>query len=206
MTMTLPPPRPRKTRCSGDLDDTLHVADRHAGRGARSATSPALDGSGHLGDRRAAVPRRRLVDPGRVPRRRGVLRHQRLPDHALLLEESGTRTARIDRGPLLAAAGPGACCRRCSPCSWPSSLYAVAVPARRGGQAARRRRRRPHLRHQLVPDLLASSRTSRPSAGRRRCATCGRWRWRSSSTSSGRCCSASCCARSGGQAGRLVLG
>ena len=46
---------------------------------------------------------------------------------------------------------------------------------------------------------VARPTTSRPTCCRRRCSTSGRWRWRSSSTSSGRCCSSrwpsSCAAR-----------
>ena len=43
---------------------------------------PALDGlRAPRGHRRAALPRRPDVDPGRLPRRRRLLRDQRLPDH-----------------------------------------------------------------------------------------------------------------------------
>ena len=56
------------------------------------------------------------------------------------------------------------------------------------------------LRRQLALRRCAASRTSRRSPRRRRCCTCGRWRWRSSSTWCGR---SSCSACSGWRGRRL---
>ena len=54
--------------------------------------------------------------PGRVPRRRGVLRHQRLPDHAAADRRARAVGTGADR-PVLRAAGPAAAARRCTRCS-----------------------------------------------------------------------------------------
>ena len=65
-------------------------------------------------------------------------------------------------------------------------LVRPAVPQGHARQAPRRPVLVGVLRQQLVPDRPTSSRTSKPRAARRCSATCGRWRSRSSSTSSGR--------------------
>ena len=77
---------------------------------------PGLDGMRALAVARGdGVPRQPVVAARRVPRRRGVLRHQRLPDHA-----AADRRARAHRPGRACgtsgSGGPGGCCRRCSRC------------------------------------------------------------------------------------------
>ena len=126
------------------------------------------------------------LDPGRLPRRRRVLRDQRLPDHvpaARRLARARTASARA----VLAAAGPAACSRRCSPCSASSSLYALlflpddARPAARRGRSPRSSTSRTGSSIFRNHSYFAERRVAR-----RCCSTCGRSRWRSSSTCSGR--------------------
>ena len=63
--------------------------------------------AGAVGDRGDPVPRRVLVDAGRVDRRRGVLRRLRVPDHVAAAR--GARPHRCRRpGRVLVAAGPPA--------------------------------------------------------------------------------------------------
>ena len=130
--------------------------------------------------------------PRRLPRRRGLLRHQRLPDHAAA-DPGVHRTSTISLRAVLAAPGP------------PPARRPVHAAGRRLGRRAgllpRGRRRagraglgRADLRHELVPDRHPTSRTSPPSSGRRCSSTCGRWRSRSSSTWCGRCSCSACCA------------
>ena len=166
----------------------------------RATGSSATDGSGRglnkrrlarprrpAGDRRAvgrAVPPRLLAVAGRLPRRRRLLRHQRVPDH----EPAGDRDPR-NRPACGSArstcAAPAACCRRCLRCCSSS-----ASPATRSGATSWPRSRAACCRAWPTSRTGGSSpitsRTSSPPAGRRCCSTSGRWRSRSSSTSSGR--------------------
>ena len=83
------------------------AAAPHVGRLPARAGRPP----GDLGRRRPALPRRDAVDPRRVPRRRGVLRDQRLPDHDAA--RARARPHGDDLVPqLLAAPGPAAARRR----------------------------------------------------------------------------------------------
>ena len=61
---------------------------------------------------------RRTWMPRRLPRRRGVLRHQRLPDHVAAAGRAEPHRAAPTSRPS-GCAGPAGCCPRCSPCwSW----------------------------------------------------------------------------------------
>ena len=107
-----------------------------------------------------------VVAARRVPRRRGLLRHLRLPDHA-----AADRRARAHRprrpARLLRAARPAAAAGAARPARRHHDLH-DAVPARRARAAARRRHRRARLRVELVPDLgrpgLHRVRRLRPAA------------------------------------------
>ena len=103
------------------------------------------------GDRGAALPRRRPVVEGRVPRRRRVLRDQRLPDHlpaARRLREPRPHRPRAVLVPPGPAPVPGAVrdARGGEP-------LRRALPPRRARAAPRRGGRRALLRRELVPDL-----------------------------------------------------
>ena len=103
------------------------------------------------GHRRAALPRDPELDPRRVPRRRRVLRDQRVPDHVAApggVPEPGPHRA----GPVLPSARP-ATAARAVPAARGGRPLRRHLPARRGHEAARRHRRGPLLRHQLVADL-----------------------------------------------------
>ena len=107
-----------------------------------------------------------------------------LPDHVAADRRARTQRARRP-APVLAAPVPPVAARRCS-----SMLGAAGgVPGRRvprrAGSHSRRHRRRRRLRQQLVPDL-GRRRVHRERGVRAACATCGRWRSRSSSTCCGR--------------------
>ena len=80
------------------------------------------------GHRGAALPRRREVDPRRLPRRRRVLRDQRLPDHVPAPRPTGASTGRSgSRGS--GSGGPGDSCPRSSPCSsWCRSTRCSSSP------------------------------------------------------------------------------
>ena len=97
------------------------------------------------------VPRQLGVAPGRVPRRRGLLRHLRLPDHA-----AADRRARALRhgepARLLPAAGPPVAAGAVHAAHRDHGVHR-AVAARRARPAAGRRHRRHHVRLELVPDL-----------------------------------------------------
>ena len=85
------------------------------------ATCPASTGSARVrGHRGAPLPRRAELDPRRVPRRRRLLRDQRLPHHV-----AAARRVREPRAASASAsstcAAPGACCPRCSCCSGSSA-------------------------------------------------------------------------------------
>ena len=100
------------------------------------------------GDR---VPRQQRLAAGRVPRRRGVLRHQRLPDHA-----AADRRARADGpgapAPVLVRAGAATAAGAVHDAVAAHGVHG-GLPARCPRPAARRRDRRARLRVQLVPDL-----------------------------------------------------
>ena len=134
--------------------------------------------------RRAALPRRRRLDARRVPRRRPLLLPQRLPDHVAAARRAARH--RPDRpARVLAAPRPPAAAR--------------GVPRHRASRSPRRRsscpatwRRRAATRSPRCStsttgtSCSSASPTSPPSSARRCCATCGRCRSRSSSTSCGR--------------------
>ena len=174
--------------------------------GVRSATmSPDPGSRRHAGRRRhrcAALPCGHLLDPGRQPRRRRLLRPVRLPDHGTAGRRARLAAARIRLGAfylrrarrLLPGAGAGAALRRGRPGGCCSS------PRRRPCAATRWRRSSTSPTGVSPSPARATSRRSTP---RRRCCTPGRWRWRSSSTCSGRS-SSSLLLRRGTQ--RVALG
>ena len=146
---------------------------------ARARRSPR-----RLGRRRPPVPRRPAVDAGRLPRRGGVLRHQRLPDHAAA--DRGARP-QLDasRCATSGRAAPAGCSPRSTRCSPSSRSSCCSSTARRPPTWPPRCGRR----CSTSPTGTSSSPTSRTSPssnGRRSSSTSGRWRSRSSSTSSGR--------------------
>ena len=97
------------------------------------------------------VPRQQRLAARRVPRRRGVLRHQRLPDHA-----AAHRRARADGpgapAPVLVGAGAATAAGAVHHADRPDGVHG-GLPARCPRSAAWRRDRRARLRVQLVPDL-----------------------------------------------------
>ena len=83
------------SRCTGRRASIAAMpATRAVDAAHRASGLPARPrrAAGHLRRRRAAVPRRHAVAARRLPRRRGVLRHQRLPDHAAA--DPGVRAGR----------------------------------------------------------------------------------------------------------------
>ena len=156
--------------------------------------------------RGAALPRRRRVAAGRLPRRRRLLRAQRLPDHV-----AAAGRARGDRAASTSGRFWMRRARRLLPAPRPrargrASLVAAISLPERARAAARRRARLARLRHQLALIFAEQSyfdAFGRPSLLR----TCGRWRSRSSSTCCGRSSSASASRASAGGAGaRRVVG
>ena len=140
-----------------------HPARRGHGRGRAGGCSaveqpPALRArtrrpAGAQRHRGAAVPRRDHVDAGRLPRRRRLLRDQRLPHH-VAAPRGGPQQGPRQPGPVLPAPGAPP-----APGAVPRAGQRVAVqhhlPARRGPCAARRRRRGARLRDELVADRSA---------------------------------------------------
>ena len=143
--------RQRHRACSGTQrrwrPGAPHLADRgqatllaRPGRAARARR--------HRG---AALPRRLVLAPRRLSRRRGLLRHQRLPYHraarlAVAAARARGREGVLDRAREKASSGalPGA--RR-------DARLRANLPAERGRRAARGRPRGAGVRHQLVPRL-----------------------------------------------------
>ena len=145
-------------------------------------------------------------DARRVPRRRHLLRAQRLPDHVAAARRA-RGTGRIDllafwlrrARRLLPGGVPGD--RRLA-----SLVAAIFLPGGLGADA-RRRARLALLRQQLAPAPRRAVLLRRPSSGRRCCSTCGRSPSRSSSTCCGRSRSGSCMAKLGrARTARLTLG
>ena len=148
----------RVDRPRGDPAPTIEPHD-HQG-GGRSTARRDVHGATHAGPRRHArarrdgrhgVPRRQRVAARRLHRSRGVLRDQRLPDHAAV--DRRARAHRHDQparllGPTGAAPPPGAL---------PAALAARDLhgdlPVRRARPVARRRDRSLDVRLELVPDL-----------------------------------------------------
>ena len=131
----------------------------------------------------AGVP----VAARRLRRRRRLLRHLRLPDLRPAVPRGPGHRRRLDRpvlGPPRAAdparrdAGHGR--HRARPRCW---SWASWTPGRWSST-----RSGPRSSPPTSTSPSRASTTSRRTPARRRCSTTGRWRWRSSSTSSGRCC------------------
>ena len=131
---------------------------------------------------------------GRVRRRRRLLRHLRLPDHRAAPRARRARPGRISLAGFYARRArrilpgghrssrsrPSCCAARCCAAAAPDEAVTDAVWAALFAANIRFAQRR----HRLL-----RRRASRP----RRCSTTGRCRSRSSSTSSGRCCSSAAC-------------
>ena len=177
--------RPPPARTSAMIESATRPLEWSPPRTAISRVPylPGLDGMRALAVVAVMVYHANTLVARRVPRRRGVLRDQRLPDHA-----AADRRARAHRpgqpGPVLAAAGPPAAAGAVHAADRGHDLHR-AVPARRARPAARRRRRRrsPTCR---TGTRSGSARATRRPATSRRCATCGASPWRSSSTWCGR--------------------
>ncbi len=156
------PPRDLDTlaRAHGDhsTDRSGPSGDQPPPRGAGS-TDPRLPtgprwAAGRVRARGAALPRRRLLGAGRLPRCRGVLRDQRVPHHDPA--DRGVRPRRRRRSrPVLGPAGAPTLAGAVRPHRGRRRLLG-GLRARHRGPATRRHRRRAHLHDQLVPDLLAS--------------------------------------------------
>ena len=104
--------------------------------------------------RRAAVPRRHLVGPRRLPRRRRLLRPQRLPDH----EPAARRMARRRADRVVGVLGPPGAAAASRAVPRPRGRRGVWRGDRGAGRArasAQRRPLCPRLCRQLGPDLLA---------------------------------------------------
>src|SRR5262249_25666833 len=100
------------------------------------------------------VRRRRArgrLDAGRLPRRRGVLRRQRLPDHVAAPPPAPADRHGVAQAVLVPPRPPP------PPCALGAARgrrrVLVAVPPPRDRQVARRRPRRAHVYEQLVADL-----------------------------------------------------
>ena len=144
---------------------------------ARARRAARLRGGGG-----AALPRRQSLGGRRLPRRRRLLRAERLPDHDRCWSPEWAGSGRIDLTAFWVRRA-----RRLLP-----ALVLVMLGDRRlrgGLRGARRGRRRSaatarhaRLRRRTGVHLRPASRTSSSSRSRRRSSTCGRWRSRSSST------------------------
>ena len=129
VAMPVPPPA---APTSAD-DEAARVAAAEAAD-QRVPYLPGLDGMRALAVVAVMVYHANsVVAAGRVPRRRGVLRDQRLPDHA-----AADRRARADgRGQARRSsgcAGPAACCRRCSSLLVGVTVYTRCSVATRSGK------------------------------------------------------------------------
>ena len=105
----------------------------------------------HRRRRRHGVPREQHVARGRLPRRRGVLRHLGVPDHPPV--DRRARTHRLDRpqellAPAVPPAPPGAVRDDA-----PAHRVGGVVRVRGARRTPRRRDRRHRLHLELVPDL-----------------------------------------------------
>ena len=131
------------------------------------------------GGRRAVLPRWVRLGEGRLPRRLDVLHPVGLPHHRLLVRERPRADDRLGRfWPAVPPADAGALV------ALPSSRLGLCASPAEQLEAPRPTRSRPWLR---APTGGSSSPTElrRPVPGARaRCCTSGRWRSRSSSTSS----------------------
>ena len=101
----------------------------------RSATCPPSTACGRSPWSRccSTTPTSRLA-PGRLPRRRGLLRHQRLPDHARCCWPSASSTGGICAAPLLVPPGPPAAAGAVRAAAGRGLGAVAAVRARRGGR------------------------------------------------------------------------
>ena len=163
---------------------------------ARARRHPCL--RGRCG---APLPRGSVVGDRRVPRRRHVLRAERLPHHVAARHRMGRTRAHRPAG-VLGAPGPAAAARAVPR---DGRHRRVRGRVRRAGRARSASAPTRSPRSATSPTGGSSSRGSRTSTSsrnRRRCGTCGRSRSRSSSTWSGRSSCASCC---GGDARLRVL-
>ena len=92
-------------RCLGDLESANMSQGPVPARPRRHARARRHRGAG--------LPREQRVVDGRLPRRRGLLRHQRLPHHAAA--HGRARAHRNGRSRSSSGfAAPVVCCRRCS--------------------------------------------------------------------------------------------
>ena len=178
-------------------DDPTGCRPRSAASTAQRAPRAAR-GQGRLPPRHRGAaggrhPHRARVPRGpsgarRLRRRRHLLRHLRLPDH-----RAARRRARPQRVDLVdpvrgaphppPAAGRGAGARDHLGVCRGSSCPACA------GATSASTSRRPRCTSSTGSSRAARPTTWPPTCCPRRCSTSGRWPWRSSSTSSGRCCS-----------------
>ena len=184
------PPRPEpgpasRGRSTVVVDIARHYASHQQAAGQPlplSAWNRRSAGTG--GARGLLLPRERRLDAGRLPRRRRLLRDQRLPDHLAAAARVPPRRPRPAR-PLLAAAGAAAAAggrradRGVDDRSPRSSSRTGSTRC-----AATRSPRSPTS--PTGTSSSATSPTSNSSSGRRCSPTSGRSRSRSSSTSSGR--------------------
>ena len=195
------------------------TAVRRVGARTPRATGPARAHvpTGHRGppgDRRSCRPdlsRRPAVLPRRLHRGRRLLRHLRVPHHRpARRRDRADRTAlprRLLRPPRQAPAArrdgrPARHGRRCPGCSCSAAARLATSPATSS-----------RARCYVVNWRLrrAGRRLPRPGQDPSPSCTSGRWRWRSSSTSSGRCCCIGCragrrVAAGGGSAALLLTG
>ena len=140
--------------------------------------------AGDRGHRGPALPRRYQLDAGRVPRRRRVLRDQRLPHHDAAARRAPQPRRRSASGSSICA-GPADCSRHCSWC-WPRSRCSPSssCPTRSARCAPTSS---PRSATSRTGGRSSSTSPTSPRRADRRCsATCGRSRSRSSSTSCGR--------------------
>ena len=123
----------------------------------------------------------------RLRRRRRVLRALRVSDHAVAAAR-GRRNGHDLVAPFLGAAGATAAPGVVRGGRRHRHRRASAVGTDRPATAGHRRRRGRRLRRSTSSSPAAWATTSHPNSARRphRCCTSGRWRWRSSSTCSGR--------------------